>query len=310
MMTGNIGPGGISRRQFVTGLTASVVGGILAPRWSGAETAAPAASPATVVVVRGTDPLRMLRAGIARLGGWARWIKPRAKVVLKPNAAWAVLPEEAGNTDPALVEACIRECLAAGAGEVVVPEKPCAPARDAFARSGIGDAVSRAGGRMYEPRQPSDFRRVPIPAGVRLKEADVVCDVLDADVLINMPVAKSHGAAKLTLSMKNWMGSVADRGFWHKNNLHQCIADCSTLIKPSLVVVDAQRIMVAKGPRGPGPLEVPHELVFSTDPVAADAYAATLFKLAPFDVPHVKLAHEMGVGCGDLDRIRIDRLEV
>ena len=113
----------------------------------------------------------------------------------------------------------------------------------------------------------------------------------------------------LTLSMKNWMGSVKDRGRWHKAGLHQCIADFSTFIKPSLVIIDATRIMLTKGPRGPGDLAHPGELVLSRDPVAADAYAATLFDKDPMEIPHIKIAHEMGTGCADLKRVKVSRVE-
>ena len=59
----------------------------------------------------------------------------------------------------------------------------------------------------------------------------------------------------------------------------------------------------------PGDLEHPHELILSTDPVAADAYAATLFKKTPFDIAYIQLGHEMGVGCGDLAKIKVERIE-
>ncbi len=251
----------------------------------------------------------MLRTGIERLGGWPAFVKPGRAVVLKPNAAWASLPEQGGNTHPDLVEHCVRACLAAGAGEVIVPEKTCSPAKDAFRMSGIEAAVKRAGGRMYTPRA-EHFQTVDLPRAVNLKQAAVIRDVLEAACLINMPVAKSHGGATLTLSMKNWMGVVQDRGFWHRNKLHQCIADFSTFLRPNLIIIDATRIMLTGGPRGPGKLAHPHQVIFGTDPVAADAYAATLFGKQPFDIQHIRLAHEMGVGCGDLASVKIEHVEV
>jgi uncharacterized protein (DUF362 family) len=151
---------------------------------------------------------------------------------------------------------------------------------------------------------------VTIPKGISLKEAEVVGDVLDSDCLINMPVAKHHGGAGLTISMKNWMGSVSDRGSWHRNNLHQCIADFSTLVKPNLIVVDATRIMLTNGPRGPGKMAYPDQLIFGTDPVAVDAYAATLFEKQPFSIGYIKKAHEMGTGCGNLDEVRIEHINI
>ncbi|MDD5677761.1 MAG: DUF362 domain-containing protein [Kiritimatiellae bacterium] len=294
----------ISRRQFMTGLAATAVGSVYLPRmaWSASG------SEPVIYVVHGSDPGRMLAAGIGRMGGWAGFVKPRQNVVLKLNAAWASLPEQGGNTSPALVECCIQECLRSGASAVVVPEKSCSNPKDSFERSGIGAAVKRAGGRMYSPER-HQFQRVAIPRGVKLKEADVVRDVLEAPCLINMPVAKSHGGSTLTLSMKNWMGSVYDRGYWHAHNLHQCIADFSSFIKPSLIIVDALRILTTGGPQGPGKLAYPNQLIFGTDPVAVDAYAATLFGKQPFDVLHIKLAHDMGVGCGNLQQVRIVRVE-
>ncbi|MGQ9662748.1 MAG: DUF362 domain-containing protein, partial [Kiritimatiellia bacterium] len=206
--------------------------------------------------------------------------------------------------------ACIKACLAAGAAEVIVPENPCSPPEQAFEMSWIARAVKSAGGRMVSLRDARLFKRVELPAGKTLKQADVAIDVLETGCLINMPVAKHHRSAGLTLSMKNWMGSVKDRGFWHSNGLHQCIADFSTLVRPHLVIIDALRIMLDNGPRGPGKLEYPGQLILSRDPVAADAYSATLFKKQPSEIPHIRLAQEMAIGCGDLRRVKVVHINV
>jgi uncharacterized protein (DUF362 family) len=292
----------MERRTFLKTTAAAAAGAALPWRLLADGGSAPA-----VLVVHGTDAGRMLDAGIKRLGGWAAFVKPGRRAVLKPNAAWASLPEQGGNTRPDVVEAVAAACRAAGASDVVVPEVPCSPEEQAFTRSGIAAAVKRAGGRMYRPGE-SEFRAVDIPGGTALREADVVADVLDAPCLINMPVAKSHSGATLTLSMKNWMGSVRDRGIWHRSGLHQCIAEFSTRIRPSLVVIDATRIMLTRGPRGPGELAHPRQLILSRDPVAADAYAATLFDKEPFAIPHIRKAHDLGVGCGDLSGVKVEHL--
>jgi uncharacterized protein (DUF362 family) len=294
----------MKRRGFLKASAAAAAGAVLPWRLLADGGSVPA-----VLVVHGTDVARMVEAGLKRLGGWAAFVKPGGRVVLKPNAAWASLPEQGGNTHPDLVGAVAAACRAAGASDVVVPEVPCAPEEQAFTRSGIAAAVKQAGGRMYRPGK-QDFRAVEIPDGVTLREADVVADVLDAPCLINMPVAKSHGGATLTLSMKNWMGSVRDRGAWHRAGLHQCIADFSTRVRPSLVVIDATRIMLTRGPRGPGELAHPRQILFSRDPVAADAYAATLFDKEPFAIPYIRMAHDLGVGCGDLSGVKVEHVRV
>ena len=294
----------IPRREFLKTSAAAAALALVPQRLLAAD--APAAP--RVVAVHGTDIPLMLKTGIAALGGWAAFVKPGSRVTLKPNAGWASTPEQGANTHPVLVEETIRACLAAGATAVTIPENSCSPAKVAFEMSGIGAAAARAGARLYEPDDEKDFQNVKIPRGLQLQEADVVRDVLATDCLINMPVAKTHSGARLTLGMKNWMGAIRDRGFWHRHGLHQCIADFSTVVRAHLTIVDAIRIMVAKGPRGPGPLEYPNQLVFGTDPVTVDAYAATLFQLDPFSIPHIQIAHDMGIGCGDLAKADIQHL--
>jgi uncharacterized protein (DUF362 family) len=298
----------VKRRSFLK-TTASVAAVSALPRvqLNAQETAAPAA---TVVVVHGTDIPKMLEAGIAKLGGWGAFIKTGMKVAIKPNVAWNSTPEQGGNTHPDLVRACVQAAEAPGASKVTLPEHTCHPETSTFKSSGVEECLKGTQGRLYRPAK-DDYRSVDIPKGKIIKTANVPKDLLDCDCLINLPVAKHHSGATLTLSMKNWMGSVSneDRRGWHRDGLHQCIADINTLLKPKLVIIDATRIMLTIGPQGPGEQAHPNELILSTDPVAADAYAATLFKKAPFDIGYIQLGHEMGIGCGDLAKIKIERIE-
>lgn len=294
----------IKRRDFLksVGMAVAAVPFMTSLRAMAEKTASE--TRATLYVVHGKDIPKMLSKGMAKLGGWKAFVKPGKKAILKPNIAWASRPDQGGNTNPVLVGECASACLAAGASEVVVPEVPCTAAATSFPMSGIEEAVKKVGGHIYSPGK-EHFERVSLPNAKILRQADVVRDVLHADCLINLPVAKSHGGATLTLSMKNWMGSVKSRGFWHKNNLHQCIADFSTLVKPSLIILDATRIMLTNGPRGPGKMAYPDQIVIGRDPVAVDAYAATLFDKEPFSVRYIKIAHDMGIGCGDLSKVNV-----
>jgi len=265
-------------------------------------------------VVHGKDVKKMVSAGIEAMGGWGKFVKKGVLATIKPNVAWDSTPEQGGNTHPDLVGTCVAACLSSGASRVVIPENTCSDHNASFKNSGIAEAVKKAGGTIYRPTDAAHFKNVEIQ-GKALKQADVAIDVLETGCLINMPVAKVHGGAKLTLSMKNWMGSVKDRGAWHRakrevGGLHQCIADFSSFIKPSLIILDATRIMTTNGPRGPGKLEYPEQIIFGTDPVAVDAYATSLFGMEPFDVPYVRIAHEMGIGKGNLDEITINHIEV
>lgn len=299
----------VQRRSFLK-TTASVAAVSALPSGTLSAQEAAAEPAASVIVVHGKDIPKMLAAGMAKLGGWAAFIKPGMKVALKPNVAWNSQPAQGGNTHPDLVKACVLAAEAQGAAAIAIPENTCHPEKATFKASGVEDALKGTKARLYRPAK-EDYKKVEIPKGKIVKSASIPKDILECDCLINMPVAKSHSATKLTLSLKNWMGSVpnAERQSWHRDGLHQCIADFSTFLKPKLIIIDATRIMLTKGPQGPGDLAFPNELILSTDPVAADAYAATLFKLEPFDIGYIKLAHDAGVGCGDLKKVKIERVE-
>lgn len=294
----------IKRRTFLkAGATAAMAAAVVPVQ---------AAEPvSTVVVVHGEDIPKMIAAGIAKMGGWEKFVKPGAKVALKPNLAWKSTPEQGGNTHPAIVREVVLAAEAAKAKQVLIPENTCQPEKETFPTSGILDALKGTKAKLYRPKR-ADYVEVDVPKGKICRKAKVSRDLIEADCLINMPVAKHHGGATLTISMKNWMGAVDNntRRSWHRDGLHQCIADFSTYLKPHLVIVDATRIMLDHGPQGPGKLAHPHEIIFSTDPAAADAYAASLFNKTPEDVPHIKLAGELGVGCTDLAKIKIERVEV
>ena len=296
----------IKRRTFLKTGTAAAVGSFCAaPSSALAENAAP-----VVIVVHGTDPKKMVEAGIAKMGGWAKLFKPGAKVAIKPNLAWKSKPEQGGNTHPDILRTFILAAEARKVKKITIPENTCHPEKETFPTSGALDAIKGTSAKLYRPKA-SEYKEVEVPKGKICQKAKVSRDLLEADCLINMPVAKHHGGATLSLSMKNWMGAIDNntRRAWHRQGLHQCIADLSTFLKPTLVVIDATRIMLDHGPQGPGKLAHPHEIILATDPVAADTYAASLFKKTPADVPHIRIADEMGVGCSDLAKIKIERVE-
>jgi len=260
-----------------------------------------------VVVAEKDKPAELVRKAIKALGGMGRFVKKGNRVLIKPNIAFARPPEGAANTNPEVVAELVQLCFEAGAREVIVLDYTLDPARITYEMSGIAKAAEAKGARMVYV-SPRDFVPIEVPKGKILSAYDVrvLKQVLDADVFINVPIAKTHGSARLTLGMKNLMGVIQDRGSWHRSgDLHQCIADFVTAVKPHLTVIDAIRILASGGPKGPGRVEQKDTIIASTDIVAADAYAATLFGLTPSDVPHIIKAAELGVGVADLKRVKI-----
>ncbi len=107
------------------------------------------------------------------------------------------------------------------------------------------------------------------------------------------------------------MGIVWDRGYWHRNDLHQCIADFSTYSrKPDLNIVDAYNVMKQNGPRGVSKADLVtlKSLLVSKDIVAIDAAAAKLFGKEPKEVKYIKYADEMNIGTMDLSKLKINRV--
>ena len=298
-------PTDVKRRTFLKA-GAAVAAATLVPADALADEKA-----ARIVVVHGTDLAKMVEAGVAKMGGWDKFLKPGCKVAIKPNLAWNSTPEQGGNTHPDILRAVVLAAEARKAKQIVIPENTCQPEKMTFRTSGALEAIKGTGAKLYRPKA-KEYQEVDVPKGKVCQKAKVARDLLEADCLVNMPVAKHHGGATLSLSMKNWMGAVDNgtRRSWHRNGLHQCIADFSTFLKPALIVIDATRIMLDHGPQGPGKLAHPHEIIFATDPVAADTYAASLFDKKPADVPHIQLAAELGVGCADLAKIAVERVEV
>jgi uncharacterized protein (DUF362 family) len=172
--------------------------------------------------------------------------------------------------------------------------------------------AKEAGAKVVPGNFEKYYRHVEIPNGVSLKEAKVHELILDSDVFINVPVLKHHSSADLSISMKNLMGIIWDRRYWHRNNLHQCIADFTTWCKPTLNVIDAYRVMMKNGPRGVSEKDVVtyKTQILSTDIVAADAAAALVFGSDPEKVGYIKKAGDMGIGTYKLDDLNINRIKL
>jgi len=307
--------GKITRRQFIKGAAALTATPLVLDKLPFYGTLAHASSEADLVIAKNGSPSQLLQAAMTPLGGMGRFVKKGQRVVIKANIAWARTPEQACTNNPDLLFALVKMCYEAGAKRVAVWDHTCDNYQFCFSRSGLKEAGQKAGADVLSGHGRNVYKQVEIPKGKKLKTAEVLRDVLEADVFINFPIPKHHFATELTLGMKNFIGIVWDMELLHKIDLHQCIADINTLRKPDLVVVDAIRILTTNGPKGPGKTEDIGEVIASTDIVAADAYAASFFKhpktgkpFKPEEIRFVKLAFEMGLGQIDLSKVRVKRV--
>jgi uncharacterized protein (DUF362 family) len=261
-----------------------------------------------IAVTNGNDPAANTRLAVTILGGMGRFVKRGSRVVIKPNILTAREPQYGVTTNPEAVTAAVKMCWEAGAASVTVFDHSTAPPLQAYTVSGIQDAAQKAGADM-KVLSDRDFERIAIPKGRVLTSWPLATDVFDADVLINMPCAKTHGLAVLTLSMKNLMGVMGGtRGLIHQEFM-QKIVDANTLIKPQLIILDAYRLLFRNGPTGGGIQDVKmgYTCVAGTNQVSVDAYGATLFGMKPSDLAYVTAAAEQGLGVADLSKLTIEK---
>lgn len=268
--------------------------------------------PFDLVAVKGGEPDVMFDKGIQSLGGMKSFVKKGQTVTVKPNIGWDAIPERAANTNPLLIKRIIQHCFDAGAKDVFVFDHTCDNWKRCYSNSGIENAVKDAGGQIVSGESEGYYQNVEVKKGKKLTATKVHELILESDVFINVPILKHHGGADLTISMKNLMGIVWDRGYWHRNDLHQCIADFTSFRKPDLNIVDAYFVMKRNGPRGVSKEDVltMKSQIISTDIVAADAAAAKIFSSKPEEIEYIRIAHEMNLGNMNLDQLNINRIKL
>lgn len=267
----------------------------------------------TVLHIKGKNLVKntiskMVNQGFNQIGGISKFIQPGMKVIIKPNIGFNSPPEQAHNTNPDLVEAVARLCIKAGA-KVKIFDRSAYTARLCYRASGIQAAGKRAGAKV-EFVSDRKFKEVKVKKGMNLDTLEVYNEMLKADFVINMPIAKDHSAATLTLSMKNLMGCIGGfRGKFHLS-LHKNIVDFTKTIPVNLVIMDTTRILTDHGP-GSGTLEdvkTPKSIVFATNPVTVDAYTAqTFFNIKPASIDYLKYAYQEKMGEININKIKVKK---
>jgi uncharacterized protein (DUF362 family) len=252
-----------------------------------------------------STPEALVRRALEALGGMGKFVSRGDVVVIKPNIGWDRMPIHAANTNPDVVAAVVRAAYDAGAKKVVVADGSCNDPNRCFQRSGIWRAAYQAGAEVVLP-QEHRFRTMRLKGDV-LDEWPVFTTLVDADKVINVPVAKHHNLAKFTAAMKNWYGVLGGR----RNRLHQnidtSIADLATFMRPTLVVMDAWRVLMRNGPQG-GNIDDArdmHTVIAAVDQVAADAFGCTLIGQRPENLPYLAMGEKRGLGTTHWESLRV-----
>ncbi len=301
--------GGImNRRNFLKFSAVTAMGLSLSKGFFAVNPLAEAAESADLAVVHGSPPSKITRTAIDAMGGIGRFISRGDVVVVKPNMGWDRLPEQAANTNPEVVATVVKLCYDAGAKKVKVFDRTVNDPRRCYVQSGIADAVKTLGAHV-DYADERKFREMKIN-GLALTSWPLYTEIFEADKVINVPIAKHHSLAKLTMAMKNWMGVMGGLRRQIHQRLDESLVDLAMAIKPVLTILDAVRILTANGPQGgdPGDVRKLDTVIAGVDQVAVDSFGATLFGMKGSDLGYVRLGDKSGLGTMDLSKLRIRRI--
>ena len=258
------------------------------------------------------EPVAATRKALEAMGGISRFVKKGQRVVLKPNMSFSRTPDFSATTHPLVVATAAQACIEAGAQQVLILDHTLQRAEFCLERTGIRDACKNIPGvHVLALQEKKFFHEIKIPQGKVLERVEVMKEILDSQVLINIPVAKSHSATGVSLGMKGLMGMIWDRESFHSQyNINQAIADLATVIKPQLTILDATRALASGGPGGPGEVKKPNLVIAGIDPVAVDSYGVTVVpwygqNFKGRQVEHLLVAYQRGLGKIDIDQLKI-----
>jgi len=296
----------ITRRRFLKGITTGITIGMF-----GRSSFSFGREPYDLVVISG-DPVGATKKALEAMGGISRFVKKGQRVVLKPNMSFARTPEFSATTHPLVVATVAQACMNAGAQQVLVLDHTLHRAELCLERTGIQEACKNISGvHVLAIQERKFYREIKIPQGKVLERVEVIKEVLEAPVLINLPVAKSHSATGVSMGMKGLMGLIWDRESFHSQyNINQAIADLGTLIKPQLTILDATRALTSGGPGGPGEVKKHNLIIAGIDPVAVDSYGVSIVpwygqNFKGRQVEHLLVAHQRGLGQIDIERLTV-----
>jgi uncharacterized protein (DUF362 family)/ferredoxin len=254
------------------------------------------------------EVLAAMKSGLALLGGTGAFVRPREKIVLKPNVLIGAGPDKCVCTHPAVFRAAAQVLLECGI------RLTCG---DSPGFGGAGVNMSLAGLKKVADELGvalADFShgRVVMHKAALLSHRFVIASgVLDSDGLVSLPKLKTHGLTRITGAVKNQFGCVPGllKNQQHARmpdpyNFAAMLVDLNTLIRPRLYIMDAVMAMEGNGPRSGQPRKL-GVLLLSSDPIALDAVACQLINLDPCLVPTSGPGEKAGLGTYHFENIEI-----
>jgi uncharacterized protein (DUF362 family) len=301
----------MKRRDFIKATTIGAIGMNLVPfsLHKNNQLNAQSATPDVVWIENG-EPEVLFQTAMKELGGMNKFISKGDVVVVKPNIGWAKTPEFAATTNPDLVAEIVKQCKEAGAKEVKVFDPTCNPWQRCYNLSGIEEKAKENGAKLT---QTYDHKYTNLAInGEYIKEWPIYKDYIEADKMINVPIAKHHSLDRVTLGLKNLMGVMGGRRGSLHNNFGYKMADINSKLIPTLTIIDAYRILKANGPTGGSlsDVKLAKTLIASSCTVSADYVALDLFGHKLHEVQHISIANEHGLNKFNLSKLNIKKVKL
>ncbi len=264
-----------------------------------------------VSVVRVGEVLESVEKAVELAGGLG--VKEGDVVVVKPNAKNPCPPGYGVITDPRVVEACVSLAFKQGAKKVKIADGAAYPsgAYDtiaAFQASGMAEVARRWDVDLVDLNS-YDSLDVDVRDGYVLDWVRVGRSVVEADVVVNVPVLKTHRGTLLSACLKNVGVGCATRE--EKKRLHRLgidegLVDVYSIVRPGFNVVDGIVALEGDGPNLPPGRSKPLGLIVAgSDGLAVDAVCAKIMGMDLKKVKHLRLASEKGLGVMDLGEIEV-----
>lgn len=306
----------IERRMFIKRGAILAGGSALFSGEIGRLFAAAQGPPPDLASVKGNDAFVAAEKALGLFGA-GRVLPKGGRVGLLVNApSWWRLRGSHVNTD--VVLATVAACRAAGVKDIVFLQNPAPGFWERSPRSAslpeVVQAVKKFSGDMVD---------IEVKGGKSLKKAKVAKDLLEVDAFVDISIAKDHDGTRFSGCLKNVMGACADatNRFFHSGSgarteygdvdfLSQCIADSLLIRKPALCVLDVTVVLGDNGPAGPGKLLEPRQVVVGADPVAIDAYGASLIGRKAPEIAMIQKAAAHGLGKADVSKLFLKAEEI
>ncbi|MCM8796579.1 MAG: DUF362 domain-containing protein [Candidatus Omnitrophica bacterium] len=250
------------------------------------------------------------------LGGITNFIRPKSRVLLKPNLLMAIEPEQGITTHPEVVRSIARilkgiDCTVFVGDGPSVWDNQIRNVSEVYRRTGMTKVCQEEGLRPVYFDKKRMCQKFPLTSWLD-----------HCDYLINLPKFKTHALTCLTGAIKNLFGLVwgtfkleLHKNYFHTEDFAKILVDIYAETRPALTIVDGISAIEGDGPATRGLLCFPKILVAGSDCVSVDSVLSRIMGIEPLDVPSTREAVLRGLGIADMAEVeilgeRLDNLKI